>query len=150
MERLKMMKDCLMAQVQAQMGNLEKVDAHELGEAVDMIKDLEEAMYYCSIVKAMEKKEKEGSWENNSSIMFYTERPDGMRYNYNTNNSHTDYNDMEYYSDKGRYRKDKNLEKYLQELATDISEIITTATTEEKQMLHRKLAALTTKVEQNV
>ena len=74
--------------------------------------------------------------------MFYTERPNSMKY--------ANYNDMEYYSDKGRYHKDKDLEKYLQELATDISEIITTATTEEKQMLHRKLAALTTKVEQNV
>lgn len=121
MEKLKMMKDCLMTQAQAQMGNLEKVDAHELGEVVDMIKDLEEAMYYCSIVKAME--EKESAWENNSSIMYYTE---------------------------GKYHKEKDLEKYLQELATDISEIITTATPEEKQMLHRKLAALTTKVEQNV
>lgn len=146
MERLKMMKDCLMAQVQAQMGNLDKVDVHELGEAIDMIKDLEEALYYCHIVKAMEEKEP-NSWENNSSIMFYTERPNSMKY---ANNSNTDYNDMEYYSDKGRYHKDKDLEKYLQELATDISEIITTATTEEKQMLHRKLAALTTKVEQNV
>lgn len=146
MERLKMMKDCLMAQVQAQMGNLDKVDVHELGEAIDMIKDLEEALYYCHIVKAMEEKEP-NSWENNSSIMFYTERPNSIKY---ANNSNTDYNDMEYYSDKGRYHKDKDLEKYLQELATDISEIITTATTEEKQMLHRKLAALTTKVEQNV
>ena len=142
MERLKMMKDCLMAQVQAQMGNLDKVDVHELGEAIDMIKDLEEALYYCHIVKAMEEKEP-NSWENDSSIMFYTERPNSMKY---ANNSNTDYND----SDKGRYHKDKDLEKYLQELATDISEIITTATTEEKQMLHRKLAALTTKVEQNV
>ena len=137
-----MMKDCLMAQVQAQMGNLDKVDVHELGEAIDMIKDLEEALYYCHIVKAMEEKEP-NSWENDSSIMFYTERPNSMKY---ANNSNTDYND----SDKGRYHKDKDLEKYLQELATDISEIITTATTEEKQMLHRKLAALTTKVEQNV
>lgn len=41
------------------MGNLQQVDTHELGEAIDMIKDLEEAMYYCSIVKAMEDSEKE-------------------------------------------------------------------------------------------
>jgi hypothetical protein len=31
-----------------------------LGEVIDMIKDLEEAMYYCSIIDAMDKtKEKE-------------------------------------------------------------------------------------------
>jgi hypothetical protein len=26
-----------------------------MGEVIDMIKDLEEAMYYCSIIEAMEK-----------------------------------------------------------------------------------------------
>ena len=30
------------------------IDVHELGEIVDIVKDLEEAMYYCSITKAME------------------------------------------------------------------------------------------------
>jgi len=37
------------------MGSLEKVNAKELGEAVDMIKDLSEAIYYCTITEAMEK-----------------------------------------------------------------------------------------------
>ena len=54
MDKMKNMKENLMAYVQVQMGNLQNVDAKELGEAIDMIKDLEEAMYYCSIVKAME------------------------------------------------------------------------------------------------
>ena len=48
MDKYKSMKDTLVAQVQTQLGNLENVDAKELGEVVDMIKDLEEAMYYCS------------------------------------------------------------------------------------------------------
>ncbi len=59
MERLKAMKECLMSCAQGQMSHLDTVDAKELGEVVDMIKDLEEAMYYCSIVKSMEKREKE-------------------------------------------------------------------------------------------
>lgn len=59
MERLKNMKNTLMACVESQLGNLQETDTHELGEAIDMIKDLEEAMYYCSITKAMEKAEKE-------------------------------------------------------------------------------------------
>lgn len=33
---------------------LEAVDTKELGEAVDILKDLGEAKYYCSVVKAME------------------------------------------------------------------------------------------------
>lgn len=53
MDRLKSLKDCLMAQAQSQMGNLANVDAKELGEVVDMIKDLEEAIYYYTITEAM-------------------------------------------------------------------------------------------------
>ena len=57
MEKLKHMKDCLMSCVQSQVsGNLHNVDAKELGEAIDMIKDLEEAIYYATITKAMEEK----------------------------------------------------------------------------------------------
>lgn len=39
-EALKTMKDQLISCVQGQLGDISKVDAHELGEAVDMIKDL--------------------------------------------------------------------------------------------------------------
>ena len=46
MEELKSMKKALINCVQSQInGNLKEVDAEELGEAVDMIKDLEEAIY---------------------------------------------------------------------------------------------------------
>lgn len=55
MENLKHMKDALIHKVQAEInGNLDKVDAHELGEAVDMIKDFAQAIYYCTITEAME------------------------------------------------------------------------------------------------
>ena len=57
MEQLKAMKQSLTACVQSQMGRLNDVDAKELGEAVDMIKDLSEAIYYCTITEAMEGKE---------------------------------------------------------------------------------------------
>lgn len=68
MDRLKSMKESLMSCVQAQMGNLQQVDAKELGEAIDMIKDLEEAIYYKTITEAMEQKsEKEHHY-------YYTER----------------------------------------------------------------------------
>ena len=43
--------------IEGQMTHLDEVDTKELGEAIDMIKDLEEAMYYCTITKAMEQKE---------------------------------------------------------------------------------------------
>ena len=70
MEKLKMMKEQLMSCVQTQMGNLHNVDAKELGEAVDMIKDLEEAIYYCTITEAMNDKKENKQQEHH----YYTER----------------------------------------------------------------------------
>ena len=58
-EQMKMMKHTLMNCAQGQMGDLTSVDAKELGEAVDMIKDLSEAIYYCTITESMEKGDKE-------------------------------------------------------------------------------------------
>ena len=40
MERLKAMKEALVSCAQSNMGNLDNVDAQELGEVIDMIKDL--------------------------------------------------------------------------------------------------------------
>lgn len=60
MEKLKAIKERLMRCVESQVyGDLKTVDSKELGEAIDMIADLEEAIYYCTITKAMEKSEKE-------------------------------------------------------------------------------------------
>lgn len=59
MKDLHKMKEMLMAQVQAQMGHLEQVDTKELGEVIDMIKDLSEAIYYCTITEAMEEQDKD-------------------------------------------------------------------------------------------
>ena len=71
MDKYKSMKDTLVAQVQTQLGNLENVDAKELGEVVDMIKDLEEAMYYCSITKAMDESERQKSRQHYYSEPYY-------------------------------------------------------------------------------
>ena len=70
MERLKSIKDNLIAAVQCQ--DISSADAKEMGEVVDMIKDIEEAIYYCTITKAMEEKYPEQS-------MYYGGRGDGMR-----------------------------------------------------------------------
>ena len=73
MEQLKKMKECLTGMVESQVyGNIDKVDAKELGEAVDMIKDLAEAIYYCTITEAMEGEEKEGKGQH--GMMYYNQR----------------------------------------------------------------------------
>lgn len=57
MEHLKCMKDKLISCIESQIeGNLEYANTQELGEAVDMVKDLSEAIYYCTITEAMDEK----------------------------------------------------------------------------------------------
>ena len=52
-ERLHEIKYKLLSCVEEQMHDLSIVDAEELGEVIDMIKDIEEAIYYCTVVEAM-------------------------------------------------------------------------------------------------
>ena len=52
-KRFKHIEEALLCCVESQLGDLKSVDAKELGEVVDMIKDFEEAIYYCTITKAM-------------------------------------------------------------------------------------------------
>jgi hypothetical protein len=70
-ERMKHMKESLMCCVEGQMHHLDNVDTKELGEAIDMIKDLEEAIYYCTITEAMKEKEpydKEKEWPEENRL----------------------------------------------------------------------------------
>lgn len=72
MERLKSIKDSLIGQIQGQLGHLETVSAKELGEVVDMVKDIEEAIYYCTITKSMEDANDEK--QPITPVAYYTER----------------------------------------------------------------------------
>lgn len=87
MERLKAIKDQLIAQVQSQMGDLKCVDTEELGEVIDMIYDLSKSIYYCTVVKAMEEGKEDERRSSNS--YYYTEKyypmpsyEDGRDYDY--------------------------------------------------------------------
>jgi hypothetical protein len=75
MERLKSMKEALVNCAQSNMSNLATVNAEELGEVVDMIKDLEEAIYYHTITESMK-----GNGSEEES--YYTERRSAPVYNY--------------------------------------------------------------------
>jgi len=58
------------------MGDLKCVDAKELGEVIDMIKDLSEAVYYCEIYNQMKKSEESQKEDmmRGSNNYYYTER----------------------------------------------------------------------------
>ena len=223
MEQLKSMKEQLISQIQGQLANIHQANAHELGAAVDMLKDLSEICYYDSVVKAMEESEKKQQ-ENGSSgteRYYYTERympipyqrtmerdmdrgygrmyydggngssgrggsisSGGYGYEGRENphdmggNDHRGYAGSEmdrYYerpyemirdSREGRsptrrrsYMESKEthqpkekqmqeLESYMGELSSDITEMIHDASPEERQMLQKKLTALATKIDQ--
>ena len=193
MEQLMQIKEQLIAQVQGQMGNLKKVDAKELGEVIDMIKDLAEAAYYCSITEAMDSA-KEGE---NRQTYYYMEKylpyyphnrendyRDGRMY-YDGNSSSSSSgtsgnsqggNSSSYYEEnypmmrderEGRAgqkrrmymeskamnheqpKKLQELDEYMKELTSDITEMIAGATPEEKTLLQRKMNTLVKKL-QNV
>lgn len=214
MEQLKSIKTNLISQVQSQMGNLQAVNTKELGEVIDMIKDLSEAIYYCAIYEKME--EAEGQTDKVSDYRYYTEkylpyiyyppeyyrdmdRDYGKMYYTDGNNGggHTNmysessrssgrensnytgrgdrrgyFEEMDYpmnlhderegrspikrkmYMESKEMNKDtqkkiKDLENYMQDLTSDMVEMITGASDEEKQILQKKVNSLALKL-QNV
>ena len=86
MEQLKNMKENLICCVQSQIADISHADTKELGEAIDMIKDLAEAIYYCTITEAMEAKDKQLQYQPMYYTPYYPEyyrdmdRMDGRMY----------------------------------------------------------------------
>lgn len=196
MEQLKSMKQQLTSLVQGQLAHVDCVDTKELGEVIDMIKDLAESIYYCTITTAMEEgtDKKEGKTQAPDMMEYYGgNRNNRMMYTpymYNTHNADMYDGGRMYYSepaygrqsgsrnygDYGRqypvvrdykegmspmtrkmymeskelnHSKDvqmKELEQYVKELSEDITEMISDATTEEKQLLRDKISTLAMKI----
>lgn len=165
-DSLKNMKETLISAAQGQMGNLDQVNAKELGEVIDMIKDLEEACYYCSIVEAMDKNKEEAEISTlmarlQPQQMYYDgRRPVNYQERYPRdieNREGRDYREgispmsRKGYMESKELHRDKNiqiqeLEKYMNELSQDITEMINGASPEEKTMLQQKLNMLAQKI----
>lgn len=185
MKELKTIKEQLISQVQSQMGNLECVNTKELGEVIDMIKDLAEAMYYCEIYEQMEESSKKDNYYYTEYYPIYDSWRNGGRMYYpekGSSPSHTQH--LEGSSDRGYYTERdypvhlrderegrspikrkmymesksmghdssktmKELEMYMQELSSDMIELLEKASPEEKAIVQKKMNTLATKV-QNV
>lgn len=229
-KRLEAMKQNLACAIEAQLCNLGEVDCEELGEAIDMLKDLEEALYFCTITEAMNGggkygnveieyengHKKNGHHQNGNDQMYYSypmmyndggrmysngngngnrSYNDGMMYNdgwngryYNDGMSYNDGGSSQMYypqrrDSRGRFMSDyteptyerdhregrspmnrrmymeakgtkdkatqlRELEKYMQELTSDMVEMIQDSSPEEKQYLEKKISALATKIGQ--
>lgn len=169
MKKLHALEEALACLLESQLTNLEQVDAAEMGEVVDMIKDIEEARYYCSAVKAME--------DSTSSYFDFDGNP-RMYYkgdHYPERRPHETYDKDEYrekefpyafqdgregrshrsrrmYMEAKETHQEKSvqmreLEKYMQELTQDVLEMVDDASVEEKTYLSKKIAALATKLQ---
>lgn len=174
-DKFQEIKKQLLTQVESQMAHLECVDTKEMGEVIDMIKDLEEAIYYCTITEAMN--------ELPETTHYYTEKYKSphkkriykpMTYDYDWEDY--DYDEHEYemptsgkfhethdsregrsgvhrkmYIEAKELHKDKSvqikeLDKYLQELSSDIVEMIEDASNDERSYMEKKIQALASKI----
>lgn len=211
-KKLAHMRDTLVCAVEMQLCDLGEVDTAELGEAIDMIKDLEEAIYYCTVTEAMKgngsemefemKKGGHHQEEENGDSRMYSmgsrypmmydddrmyarrRRADGTFYNdpmymdggsgngasymdngngngrnyaegmnYRDEREGRSYNSRRMYMEAKDMKRDKatqlrELEKYMQELSQDITEMIADASPEEKAYLEKKITALASKIGQ--
>lgn len=172
MEKLKQAKDILLGSVCSQLGNLEKVNAEELGQVVDMVKDLEEAMYYHTITEAMHEKDKNTEFASTydrgyrnvnrgNGRMFYYDGRNDYENEWTSKGIMGEMREDPREGHSGRYRRmymeskenhmDKtkklqDLDNYLQELSADIVEMMNDASPEEKQLLQKKISGLAQKI----
>lgn len=147
-EELKRMKNCLITQAQSQMNNLSMVNTREMGEVIDMIKDLEESIYYCTIVEAM---------AGDSNYNYYRDIDQNQGRMYYSGNDSRDIKEgrspmiRRTYIESKEMNKDKNsqmqeLEKYTRELSADVIDMIRGSSLEEKQILQRKLNEIASQI----
>ena len=144
--RLEQVKETLLCAIEMEMYNLEEVDTKELGEAIDMIKDLEEAIYYCTITSAMNnptshyrnEDEKDNDNDDDENNPIYSGRSYKSRKMYmKTKETHQD-----------KAAQMRELEKYMQELTQDMLDMIEDASPEEKQYLSKRVTSLANKLAQ--
>lgn len=154
MERLEAMMEALIDCVECQIhGHLKDVDTKELGEAIDMIKDLSEAMYYYTITEAMEGEEDKWNYHDGALYEKHKEKKDHSQHHEMMRDPYEGKSGLhrkKYMEDK-IHHKDKtqqmqDLEEYMQELANDMTEMIADTTMEEKQLLQQKIAMLASKI----
>lgn len=148
--RLKWMEEALVDVIEMQFGNLDTVCTKELGEAVDIIKDLEKAIYYRTITDAMNSDKAVTHWKEEDYDHVMREMAVKEEWDAWLGNSP---HGRKKYLEAREHGKDKatqlrELEKYIQELSTDITDMINDASPEEKSYLEKKISALAAKIGQ--
>lgn len=139
--------------IEPQFDMLEEIDCCELGQAVDILKDLEETLYYHTVTEAMKGEGAYGDWPGETSYNKKKDHhltDDGLIHDECYGKSCIN---RKVYLEAKHNNKDKaiqlrELEKYMQELTTDMVEMIQDSSPEEKQYLEKKISALASKIGQ--
>jgi hypothetical protein len=106
---------------------LEDVDCEELGEAIDMLKDLEETLYFHAITEAMKGEGAYGDWpetkkngyhQQDDSRMYYGGYNPPMMYNDGGRVSNWSSHDMGGMSDEREGRSHHNRRMYMEAKST--------------------------------
>ena len=147
-KRLITMIEKLVDCIEPQFDDLCEVDCCELGEAVDMLKDLEETLYYHTITEAMKGEGAYGDWPET-----YKKKDHYLNDNGLTECHGKSCINRKAYMEAKMNNKDKaiqlrELEKYMQELANDMVDMIQDASPDEKAYLEKKITALASKIGQ--
>lgn len=149
-KRLTTMIENLTNCVEYQMEHLEKANTCELGEAVDMLKDLHEALYYHTITEAMKGDGAYGDWpveyKKKDHLIDGLNEMTECAYEGHSHKNRKMYMEAKHTKDKATQLRE--LEKYMQELTSDMVEMIEDASAEEKQYLEKKISALASKIGQ--
>ena len=139
--------------IEPQFDNLEEVDCCELGGAVDILKDLEETLYYHTVTEAMKGEGAYGDWPETTAYNKKKDHhltDDGLTHDECHGKSCMN---RKAYLEAKHANKDKatqlrELEKYMQELSQDVVDMIADASPEEKQYLEKKITALASRIGQ--
>lgn len=164
MKHLIEMKKKLVACAEEHMEDLCAVDTEELGAVIDMIKDLEEGIFYCIMGHHQLEKDAAATTalhhcchcdgvedidlldEEHEPFM----KKEHMAATYGEKEGHS-FMKRKSYLEAKESKKDKvvlmkELEEYMKDLSTDITDMIKDATLEERQLLEKRLQALAAKI----
>ena len=127
MEHLIEMKQKLVECVECQMEDLTHVNTHELGEVIDMIKDIDEAIYYCTKAHKIHEEDMEkycchcGGLKETDEEQTMTQRSKRTESYMKAKENNED-----------KIVSMKELEEYLKELTTEVIEMAKVSSIEEK------------------
>jgi hypothetical protein len=136
MYKIKEMKHCLTNYTKEYLENgLEKVNSQELGEIIDVIKDLSQIIYYDTIVESMNTEDTHTHTQTRIAEVHASSSEQKRNMYMKSKKLH---------EDKAVHMKE--LENYSHALCNDIMEMLEGSSNEEKLLFHQKMSGILDKI----